>query len=201
MINRHLFASVLLLTVITFATMAVAMPGPAEQVRTTIDGVLKVLKSDSLNKQERRDQVRKLIKLQFDFRTMSQGALATYWKKTTSEEKEQFIDLFSQLLEWTYIGRIEAYTNEKVEYTNEKISGKRAVVETIIITTNADIPIIYKLIKRGDKWLIYNVLIEKVNLIRNYRDTYRSIVKKEGMSGLLKKMEQKVRELKSKADS
>ena len=201
MINRNLFASFILFALFTSATMMAASLGPAEQVKTTVDAVLDTLKSHSLNTQEKRDQLRKLIKFQFDFRAMSQGVLATHWKKVSAEEKERFIDLFSQLLEWTYIGRLEAYTDEKVEYINEKITGKRAVLETMIVTANADIPIIYKLIKRGDRWLVYNVLIEKVNLVRNYRDSYRSIVKKEGISGLLAKMEQKVAELKSKADS
>ncbi len=202
MVIRNLFAFfVLLFALLTFPIKAAVSLGPTEQVKSTVDAVLETLKNHALSKQQRRDQLGKLIKSQFDFRTMSQGVLATHWKKVSIEEKERFIDLFSKLLEWTYIGRIEAYTDEKVEYTNEKIKGKRASVATLIITANAEIPIIYKLVKRGDKWLIYNVVIENLNLVRNYRDSYRSIVKKEGISGLLTKMEQKVEELQSKADS
>ncbi len=200
MVNKISFAFFMLFSLFTSTVMATASLSPTAQVKSTVDAVLEALKNQTLNKQERREKLRELIKSQFDFRTMSQGVLATHWKKVSAEERERFIDLFSQLLEWTYIGRIEAYTDEKVEYTNEKIKGKRALVETMIITANAQIPIIYKLIKRDDKWLVYNVLIEKVNLVRNYRDSYRSIVKKEGIGGLLAKMEQKVEELKSKAD-
>jgi phospholipid transport system substrate-binding protein len=201
MIKMRVYAVCFLIFISSAITSAA--PGPTEQIKITIDAVLGTLKDHSLNKLEKRERLLNLIKSQFDFRTMSQAALATYWRKASAEEQKRFTELFSELLEWTYIGRIEAYTNEKVEYTGEKLRKVRAkeiaVVATKIVTANAEIPIIYELIKREDKWLVYNVLVENVNLVRNYRDSYRSIVKKEGINGLLTKMEQKVKELKSRS--
>jgi len=128
---------------------------------------------------------------------MSQRTLATNWKKATKQEKEKFIDLFSQLIENTYIGKIEAYTNEKVEYPGEKVKGNKALVETLIIAASADIPVDYKLYKKGDTWWVYDVIIEGVSLISNYRSSYQEIVKKEGFDGLLAKMQEKIDELAS----
>lgn len=196
MIKKHVLAICFLIFIVS--AMASAAPGPTEQIKTTVDAVLQTLKDHSLNRQEKRERLLNLIKSQFDFRAMSQAALATNWRKASAEEQKRFTEMFSELLEWTYIGRIEAYTNEKVEYTGEKIKKRRAVVGTKIVTANTEIPIIYKLINREDKWLVYNVLVENVNLVRNYRDSYRSIVKKEGINGLLIKMEQKIKELKSR---
>ena len=173
---------------------------PTEQVKATVDAVLGLLRDQSLEPQIRRDKLRELIKSRFDFRAMAQRALATNWKKATKEEQDQFVDLFSQLLEWTYIGRIEAYTNEAVEFEKEIVKSNRAQVNTFIITASADIPISYRMLKKEEKWLVYDVIIEEVSLVRNYRSSYRSIVKNEGMSGLLAKMERKVKELRVKAN-
>jgi phospholipid transport system substrate-binding protein len=177
-----------------------ASQGPKAQVENTVNAVMKALKDDSLDRDGKRDKVRDLIRARFDFETMSQRTLATYWKKATTEERERYIDLFSKLLEWTYIGRIEAYTNEMVKYTGEKIKDNRAVVDTAIVTASTEIPIDYKMLKSGDQWRVYDVIIEEVSLVRNYRSSYRSIVKKEGMSGLLDKMEKKVQQLKVRAE-
>ncbi len=184
-----------------FVTVAVqASQGPKAQVENTVNAVLETLKDDSLDRDSKRDKIRILIKARFDFDTMSQRTLATYWKKATDEERERYIDLFSKLLEWTYIGRIEAYTNETVKFTGEKIKNNRAMVDTFIVTASTEIPIDYKMLKNGDQWLVYDVIIEQVSLVRNYRSSYRSIVKKEGMSGLLDKMEKKVQQLKAQAE-
>lgn len=126
---------------------------------------------------------------------MSQRTLATNWSKTTDEEKEKFVGLFSQLIENSYVSKIESYTNERVDYPGEKVSGRKAVVETLIITSSADIPVDYRLYQKGDQWLVYDVIIEGVSLISNYRSSYQEIMKKEGFDGLLAKMRAKIDEL------
>ena len=199
--NKVVCLMVWVLLVYAFCIITVqASQGPRAQVENTVNAVMETLKDDSLDRDAKRGKVRGLIRARFDFETMSQRTLATYWKKATTEERERYIDLFSKLLEWTYIGRIEAYTNETVKYTGEKIKDNRAVVDTAIVTASTEIPIDYKMLKSGDQWRVYDVIIEQVSLVRNYRSSYRSIVKKEGMSGLLDKMEKKVQQLKVKAD-
>ncbi len=128
---------------------------------------------------------------------MSQRTLATNWKKASKEQKKEFVQLFSQLIENTYIGRVEAYTDEKVDYPGEKVKGKKAVVETLILTKSADIPVNYKVYRKKGEWWVYDVIIEGISLISNYRSSYQEIVKKEGVDGLLAKMKVKVKELES----
>jgi phospholipid transport system substrate-binding protein len=192
----------LLLTLMTgltlaFTVMSHAGSTPTDDVRTSVDAILEILKNEHLDKDDRRSQMSAVINKRFDFRAMSQRTLATNWKKTTDEEKQQFVALFSQLIENSYVGRIEAYTNEKVEYPGEKVKGRKAVVETLIITSSADVPVNYKVYQKGDQWLVYDVIIEGVSLISNYRSSYKEIVKKEGFDGLLTKMQAKVDELAS----
>ena len=170
---------------------------PTDDVRTSVDAMLEILKNEQLDKEGKRAQMSTVINERFDFRAMSQRTLATNWKKTSDEEKKQFVALFSQLIESSYVGKIEAYTDEKVEYPGEKVKGRKAVVETLIITSSADVPVNYKVYQKGDQWLVYDVVIEGVSLISNYRSSYQEIMKKEGFDGLLAKMQAKIDELAS----
>lgn len=182
---------------LAFTATAYAAKSPTDDVRVSVDSILAILQNAQLDKDEKRTQMSKVIEKRFDFRAMSQRTLATNWKKTTNEEKQQFVDLFSQLIENSYVGKLEAYTNEKVNYTGEKVKGRKAVVETLIITTSTDIPVDYRLYQKGDQWLVYDVIIEGVSLISNYRSSYQEIMKKEGFDGLLAKMQAKIDELAS----
>jgi len=189
-----------LLTLITgfalaFTAMTFAGNSPIDVVRTSVDAVLAILDNEQLNYEDKRTQISVIVKERFDFRAMSQRTLATNWNKTTDEEKEKFVDLFSQLIENSYVGKIDSYTNERVDYPGEKVSGRKAVVETLIITSSADIPVDYRLYQKGDQWLVYDVIIEGVSLISNYRSSYQEIMKKEGFDGLLAKMRAKIDEL------
>jgi len=179
----------------TLAGAAFAADNATESVRTSVDAIIAILKDAALDKPAKREKIRGVIAERFDFRAMSQSTLATNWKKASQEEQRQFVALFAELIQNTYIGRVEAYTNETVKYPGEKITKDRAVVETLIMTSNAEIPVTYKLYLKDGRWLVYDVNIEGVSLISNYRNSYQEIVKKEGFSGLLAKMEEKVKEL------
>ena len=167
---------------------------PTDQVRSTVDAVLSTLKLENLDRGARREKIRSSLQQIFYYRAMSQRTLATNWRKASPAEKDSFVKLFSTLLENTYMGKIEAYTDERVEYVGEKIKGKKAIVDTMIVTGSVNIPISYKTVLKDEKWLIYDVVVEEVSLISNYRSSYKAIVKKEGMDGLLTKMEQKIKQ-------
>jgi len=171
---------------------AYADQGPLNQVRSTVEAVLDNLKNKDLPKATLTDRIRSLIKERFDYHAMAQRALAVHWKKATPKIRDRFTELFSKTLESTYLGRIEAYTDERVEYVKERIKGNKSIVDTKIVTANTDIPVTYRLHRSGDKWLVYDVKIEDVSLIRNYRSTYGEIVNNEGFDGLLAKMEAKL---------
>ncbi|MEN8108567.1 MAG: ABC transporter substrate-binding protein [Pseudomonadota bacterium] len=178
-----------------FAAFAEATPSPTDEVRASVDAVIALLKDDQLDRDSRREKMRVVINDRFDFRAMSQRTLATNWKKASDTEKQQFTDLFAQLIQNSYVSKIESYTNETVEYPGEKLKGRKAVVNTLIITSSAEIPVNYRVYLKNGKWRVYDVIIEGVSLISNYRSSYQQIVKKDGFPGLLARMEAKIKEL------
>ena len=183
---------------LTVANIAAADASPTDAVRGSVNSILTLLQNKELDQTTRRKEMRKVISERFDFRAMSQRTLATNWKKASKEQQQEFVQLFAQLIENTYIGRIEAYTDEKVDFPGEKVKKKKAVVETLILTATADIPINYKVYqKTNGEWWVYDVIIEGISLISNYRSSYQEIVKKEGFDGLIAKMKSKIKELES----
>lgn len=169
-----------------------------ESVRTTVEAVLDVMRDETLSgpekSRERREKMKALISVRFDFREMSRRALARHWKKRTTEEQDEFVDLFSDLLQNTYISKIEKYTDEKVNYDKEVIrkKGKYSIVRTSILSKDITIPIDYRLMRRGDKWMVYDVLVEGVSIISNYRSQYNNILSRESYAELIQKMKEKL---------
>jgi phospholipid transport system substrate-binding protein len=193
---KRLFLILAAGSMLATATISSAELSPMESIRISVEEILTLLQNKKLDTATRRTEMRKVIKQRFDFHAMSQRTLATNWKKASREQQEEFVQLFTQLIENTYIGRVEAYTDEKVDYPGEKIKGRKAVVETLILTANADIPIDYKVYqKKNGEWWVYDVIIEGVSLISNYRSSYQEIVMKEGVAGLIAKMKDKIKEL------
>ncbi len=181
-----------LMAAVFVTAAAAAVTAPTMQLRTSLDAVITTLKDSAMAPAARRQRIADLIQQRFDFPAMSQRALSTNWKKASAAQRRQFIDKFSQLILATYMGRIEAYTDESIEFVAERVKGNKAEVSTIIVSGNTEIPIRYKMRRKGDDWLVYDVVIEEVSLIRNYRSSYRDIVKKEGIGGLLARMDEKL---------
>lgn len=170
---------------------------PKAQVQVTVDQVIEVLRAGQLQGQARREALSKLIRARFDFVIMSQRTLGKYWKTATAAEQQRFVALFSDLLEASYIGRIEAYSDETVSYLEEKIEEDRAEVATLVRSAGTEIPIDYRLVQKSNDWFVYDVVVEEVSLIKNYRSSYGEIVRKEGFAGLFTRMEEKIAELRS----
>ncbi len=173
-----------------------AFTDPTSRVKDSVDKVISVLKDKSLDRETRWNRIGVVINDSFDFRSMSQSVLATNWKKATPEERKRFVEFFSQYLEDTYRTKIEAYTNQRVEYVGETIRGKRAVVETLIITDSTEIPVNYKLKNNDGEWFAYDVVIEGVSLVNNYRSTFAAIVNNDGMDGLLNDIQGRIQRYK-----
>lgn len=165
---------------------------PMGRVKDSVGRVISILNDKSLDREESWQKIASVIDDGFDFRSMSQSVLATNWKKATPEERDRFTEFFSQYIEETYRSRIEAYTDEEIIYKDEVIRGKRAVVETIIKTDTVEIPINYKLKENDGEWYAYDVIVEGVSLINNYRNTFAVIVKNEGMEGLLSDIQRRI---------
>ena len=186
----------LTLVLLTAASVIAAVPRPTNQLRLTVDRIIEVLRDKDLSQDQVLQEVAELVRAKFDFWAMSQRTLGINWKKATKEEQQRFVELFAKLLEDTYRGRIKAYTfnDEHVEYIGERVLGSRAEVDTIVIS-NKEIPVSYKMRLKGEEWLVYDVIIEEVSLISNYRNSYGEILRDEGFKGLLSRMETKIKEL------
>jgi phospholipid transport system substrate-binding protein len=172
--------------------------GPAYEIKQTIDKIIEQLRTIG-STSEWRANVTALVREKFNFEVMSQGVLGPYWHRASSEERERFIDLFSRLLEETYIGRVREYTDQEIRFGNEQIRKNRAMVDTFIGMDSGDeIPISYKMLQHESEWQVYDVVIEEVSLVRNYRSSYSSILRKKDISGLLEEMQMKIEELKQR---
>lgn len=184
----------LFLAAVVFAAVAATATAapPTTQLRNSLEAVITALKDSAMEPDARRQRISDLIHRRFDFRVMSQRALSTGWRQADAAQRQQFVDKFSRLIMATYMERIEAYTDERIEYVAENVKGTKAEVSTIIVSGNTEIPIRYKMRHKNGDWLVYDVVIEEVSLIRNYRSSYRDIVSKVGISGLLVQMDEKL---------
>ena len=171
---------------------------PTETVKTSIDKVLEILRDERLDREQRWAEIGEVINAGFDFRRMSQSILATNWRSATAEEKRRFVEFFSQYLEDTYRNKIEAYTDQRVEYVGEQVRKDRAIVDTQILTDETRIPVTFRLKNNDGQWFAYDVVIEGISLVNNYRSTFSAIIKSEGMDGLLVDLEGRIAAYKEK---
>ena len=174
------------------AEAKVAPPDPTQRVKQGIERVLSIVQDNTLSQEQRYEQIRAIVDKHFDFRSMSQSVLATNWKKASPEERRRFVDFFSEYLENTYFGAIDAYTGEQIEYGEGKVRGDRALVDTFIVTKTARIPVTYKLKLNDGDWYAYDVIIEGVSLVNNYRRTFSAIIREDGVDGLLNDIQQRI---------
>jgi len=183
---------------LTFNGTAAQFATPTEQVQDSVERVLEILKDRNLDRDKKWEKIGVIINERFDFRSMSQSILATNWKRATPEEREKFVEYFSQYIEETYRDKIEAYDNQEIKFVDEKIYGKRALVKMMIVTENNEIPIDFRVKNNDGEWYSYDVVIEGVSLVNNYRTTFATILKNEGMDGLLDDISRRVQKYKQK---
>jgi phospholipid transport system substrate-binding protein len=177
---------------------------PSDQLKSQVDRVLKVLEDAELKKEarakERRTTVRKIASEIFDFGETARRSLGRHWQGRTPAEREEFVQLFSDLLERTYISRVEVYGGEKIVYAGDSIEGDQAKVQTKILTkSGSDIPVEYRMHRKGDRWLVYDVIIEGVSLVANYRTQFNKIIQTSSYGELVRKMKTKQEELASQS--
>ena len=190
---KPLYALTRLVFLLCLSASVIAADSPTTIVKRAVDEVLSVFSDTSLSPDERRvalrKKINKVVKENFEFRTISKSVLATNWRKATGHEQDRFVDYFTQTLENTYLTAIESYNGEEVKYVGEKIKTDRAVVDTIIVGNKNDIPISYKLKQTSGHWFVYDVVIENVSMVSNYRNMYAAIVQSSGVNGLLFKLQ------------
>jgi len=184
-----------------FLVLVIAAPllaaDPMEEIKQTTDKILSILANPALKAPsktaEKEKLIRKAVDERFDWEEMARRSLATHWVKRTAQEKEEFVRLFADLLERTYMKKVEDYSGEKVLYEGEAKDGDYATVKVKIVTKqNKDIPVEYRLRKEGNDWFVYDVSITGVSLVNNYRTQFNSIILQSSYENLIKKLREKV---------
>ncbi len=175
--------------------LLIALPlsagAPSDQTRSTIEKVLAILK-DPVTKSNRLDRIRQVINPSFDFAEMAKRSLGTHWQRRTPAEQQEFVKLFTDLVETSYAGTIESYNGEKVAIGTEKLDKDFAEVNTKIVTKQGEeFSIDYKLHQVDGSWKIYDAVIENVSLINNYRSQFNRVIGKSSYDELVTMMKSK----------
>lgn len=190
-------------TVLFFLITAGPTDSPAgessEMIRETTDKIIAIVSDAALKtpekEMERKRLIRQAVDERFDWPEMTRRSLARHWAKRTEEEKIEFIDLFGQLLERTYLERVEGYSGEKVVYEGDITDGDYAVVKVKIINRqDTEIPVRYKLKKKENGWFVYDISIEGVSLVNNYRTQFNSVIARSSYEKLVQKLKVKIEE-------
>ena len=179
-----------------------AAASPQDTLRSTIERLVIVLRDPALqgdsHRQERVEKVREILRPQFAFLEMAQQALGPHWRDRTEAEQQEFVRLFTDLLEQAYSGILERYAAEvQVLFDHERIQGALAEVDTHVLSSPHEQPvaITYRLRDVGGQWLVYDVVIDQVSLVRNYRAQFSRILGTSSFAGLVQALESKLREL------
>ncbi len=169
------------------------------ELKQTIDKIIQIVSDPDLKKTPklRREKLRKTIGFRFNYNQMVRRSLARNYKNRTNKEREEFTGLFKKLLENSYASKIENYQDETINYVDEKVKGKYALVKTEIVRKDGTIDVDYKLIKEDGRWTVYDFVIEEVSLIRNYRSQFSKIIKTESYDALVAKLTKKIKDLES----
>ena len=169
---------------------------PLDQVHQTVDEVLTIVNNKALQPQERHKQIRQAVLKRFGFEEMAQRSMGQHWRTLTPQQRQEFVGLFTDLLERSYISRIENYKAgpQGVRYPKEDISDDQAVVHTEITSAHDPQPAMvdYHLLHKDGDWKVYDIVIEGVSLVNNYRTQFNTIMLKDSYAGLVKQMRTKL---------
>lgn len=171
-----------------------------DEVRNAVNDIIRIVSDKEMknphNEAKRRKALKAAIGSIFDYDEMSRRSMATHWKERTPAEKKEFTALFETLLEKSYAGKIESYNNEKILYQREIIDGEYAEVKSKLVTPKRDeYQLDYRLLKKGGKWMVYDVVIEGVSLVSNYRTQFNKIISSQGYPELVRKLKAKSKEI------
>jgi phospholipid transport system substrate-binding protein len=197
---RRLAVAVSIAVLVLAAGSAVHAGPPTDQLKVAIDRILAIVQDPALRQpgkaDERRQKIRAIANEVFDWQETGKRALARHWEGRSPQEREEFSKLFADLLERSYVGKIEGYSGEKILYEKEIVDGDRAEVRTKLVTkAGTQIPIDYQMQKAGDRWRVYDVKIENVSLVLNYRSQFNRIIQQSGYPELVNRLKTKQAEL------
>ena len=189
-----------LLVLVLGAAQEAAAQDPTAQLKASTDRVIQILQNPALKGpakvSQRRAAIRQVTEEIFDVNEMARRALGPHWRSLTDQQRKEFARLFTDLVEQSYMSKIELYSGEPIRYPGAKVEGDLATVSTQIITKNGtEVPIDYRMLKRGNRWYVYDVNIEGVSLVNNYRPQFDTIMRSSSFDGLVKKLKDRIEEL------
>ncbi len=183
----------------------VAVPGyagpPTDSMKATIDEVLRLVREKELKQpekaEERRNLLEKVVAARFDYAEMSRRALGAPWNQLTPQQKQEFVELFQTLLTNSYADKVETYSGEGVQYLNERTEKEYAEVRTKVLSGKTEIPLDYRLINKANDWRVYDVVVDGVSLVNNYRGQFLKILRASSYSDLVDQLRKKTDKLKA----
>lgn len=170
---------------------------PLDTVKTNVNSVLDAMRDPKLKgeagKKVKEQKIMAAAEKLFDFVELSKRTLGLNWNKFTPEQRKEFVELYKTILKDAYVDKITAYTDEKINFTKEvSLSETTIEVQSTIVAKTADVPVYYRVIKKGSEWKVYDVVIEGVSLISNYRTQFREILGNNPPATLLDTLRKKV---------
>ena len=198
-------AAATVLGVFLLASVSPASAGvPTDQLKGSIEQVIKVLDdpASKADPEKRRTAVRQAAQQIFDFSEAAKRSLGRHWQGLSDKDRQEFTGLFTDLLERAYIGKIEQYSGERITYSGDSVAGDIATVKTKFTTKKGtEIPVDYRMMQKGDRWLVYDVSVEGLSLIANYRGQFNKIIETSSYAELVNRMKAKSDEFHAPATS
>jgi phospholipid transport system substrate-binding protein len=190
------FVLILILSILFFSVSPLfAADTPDESVKANVDQVLAVLRNKSLGREAKTERLESIYKKMFNEVELSKRSMGRHWKQLNPSQQKEFVDIFRRILEKAYIDKILAYKDEKVEFDKSSmIAQNRAEVPTTVVSSSRRTPITYRLIKQENDWRVYDVVIENVSLVQNYRSQFNELMTKNSPEQLIEILRKKVKQ-------
>ena len=178
------------------AASPASMVSPTDVIRVAVEQVAQVAEDEDLGRpvaaERRRAEIRRIAENLFDFQEMARRSLARHWTDRTEEERQEFVRLFTDLLERVYFGKLENYSSERILYVNETVDGDYATVRSkIVIGKKGELPIEYRLHLVGSRWAVYDVMIDGVSFVSTYRAQFNRVIQTSSYDDLVQKLRTK----------
>jgi phospholipid transport system substrate-binding protein len=169
---------------------------PSEAMRTTVSQALAVLQDQELKKPARTDErvvrLKKIADSCFDYGEMAKRSLGSQWNKLGEKDQQEFVELFTEFLTATYVEKIHAYSGEEVKFLNERLEGNYAEVKSIMVGKKTEVPLDYRLMKKDGDWKAYDVVVDGISLVQNYRGQFTKILRSSSYEHLVQILRDKI---------
>ena len=196
-----IFGAVLVLQLFLGGLSSAAGGAATDLLKGTIDEVLKILNDKEMKEpakhEDRRQRLEKVVAARFDYPEMSRRSLGTQWNQLSDKDKQEFVDLFRTLLTNTYADKVETYSGEGVQYLNERTEKEYAEVRTKVLSGKTEIPMDYRLLHKDNDWRVYDVVVDGVSLVNNYRGQFTKILHTSSYPGLVDQLRKKSDKIKA----